>query len=201
MGSTVDIVPAVPISARQPSTDDLDAWLLRVRDQRVTYREVGATAASELPAGYRHDRYSVSLGEGDTAFNHGREALMTWQAHRHVGATLVPDNPEIAVGNDVIMALRVGLLSVVLPCRIVRVADNESRYGFGYGTLPGHPERGEEAFHVVRNSDGNVDFEVVAFSRPADRLMRLTSPLARLIQTRITRGYLQGVRLYVEAAR
>jgi len=191
----------VPISARQPSTDDLDAWLLRVRDQRVTYREVGATAGSELPSGYRHDRYSVSLGEGDSAFNHGRDALMTWQGHRHVGATLAPDNPKIAVGTDVIVALRVGLLSVVVPCRIVRVADDDSRYGFAYGTLPGHAERGEEAFHVVRNPAGGVDFEIVAFSRPADRLARLGSPVARFIQTRITRGYLQGVRSYVEAAR
>jgi uncharacterized protein (UPF0548 family) len=191
----------VPISTRQPSRDDLDAWLLRGRDQRVTYREVGATGTSALPSGYRHDRYSVRLGEGDTAFNHGRGALKTWQAHRHVGATLAPVNPEIVVGTDVIVALRVGLLSIVAPCRIVSVADDACRYGFAYGTLPGHPERGEEAFHVVRNPDGYVDFEVVAFSRPADRLASLGSPVTRLIQSRITRRYLEGVRLYVESAR
>jgi uncharacterized protein (UPF0548 family) len=143
----------VPISVRQPSRDDLDAWLVRVRDRRVTYCEVGATAASVLPPGYRHDRYSVSLGKGDTVFNRGRDALKFWQAHRFVGATLAPDKPEIVVGTDVIVALRVGLVSVVVPCRIVSVADEESRYGFAYGTLPGHPERGEEAFHVVRSTD------------------------------------------------
>jgi uncharacterized protein (UPF0548 family) len=81
----------------------------------------------------------------------------------------------------------------------VSVTDDESRYGFAYGTLPGHPERGEEAFHVVRTGDGEVSFEVVAFSRPADRLARLGSPIARLIQTRVTRGYLDGVRSYVTA--
>jgi uncharacterized protein (UPF0548 family) len=64
----------MPISVRQPSRDDLDAWLLRVRGQRVTYREVGATRASALPAGYRHDRYSVGLGEGDKDFNRGCDA-------------------------------------------------------------------------------------------------------------------------------
>jgi uncharacterized protein (UPF0548 family) len=192
---------AVPISARQPSRDDLDAWLARVQDQPITHGEVGATGASVLPSGYRHDRYSVRLGEGDTAFNRGRDALKTWQAHRHVGATLAPDNPAIAVGTDVIVAIRVGLVSVVVPCRIVSVTDNENRYGFAYGTLPGHPERGEEAFHIVRTMDAAVNFEVVAFSRPADWLARLGSPVARLIQTRITRGYLDGVRCYVEAAR
>jgi uncharacterized protein (UPF0548 family) len=192
---------AVPISVRQPSRDDLAAWLLKVRDQRVTYGEVGATGSSTLPSGYRHDRYSVRLGEGDMAFDRGRDALGTWQAHRHVGATLAPDDPEIAVGTDVIVAMRVGPVFVVAPCRIVSVTDDESRYGFAYGTLPGHPERGEEAFHVVIARDGEVTFEVVAFSRPADRLARLGSPVARLIQTRITRGYLEGVRSYVQAAR
>jgi uncharacterized protein (UPF0548 family) len=34
--------------------------------------------------------------------------------------------------------------------------------------LTGHPERGEEAFHVERSTDGEVTFGVVAFSRPAD---------------------------------
>jgi uncharacterized protein (UPF0548 family) len=52
----------------------------------------------------------------------------------------------------------------------------------------------------VRKKDGEVNFEVVAFSRPADRLARLGSPVARLIQTRISRGYLEGLRSYVEAA-
>ncbi len=113
----------------------------------------------------------------------------------------MPDNPEIKVGTDLIVAMRVGPVWIVVPCRIVSVTDNESRYGFAYGTLPGHPEQGEEAFHVVRKADGEVIFEVIAFSRPAAALVRIGSPLARLFQIRITRGYLEGVRSYVEAAR
>ena len=72
-----------------------------------------------------------------------------------------------------------------------------TRIGFAYGTLPGHPERGEESFRVVRGHDDTIRFEVVAFTRPADPLARLGSPITRLMQKRITRGYLEGVRSYV----
>jgi len=189
----------VPISVRPPTGQDLDALLARVSDLQVTYPEVGATSASVLPPGYRHDRYSIPLGRGNGVFQRGREALQTWQAHRHIGAVLVPAQPHIAVGTEVVVALRVGPASLVVPCRIVSVVDADDTYGFAYGTLPGHFERGEEAFHVCRGREGEVSFEVVAFSRPADPLARLGSPIARLMQTRITRGYLEGIRSFVNA--
>ena len=41
------------------------------------------------------------------------------------------------------------------------------RFGFGYGTLPGHAERGEERFSVEWNrEDGCVYYDVFAFSHP-----------------------------------
>ena len=155
--------------------------------------EVGATTSPALPTGYRRDRYSVTLGRGDTVFLRGREAIRTWQAHRHVGATLVPAMPEIAVATNVMVALRVGLVYVVAPCRIVYVTDDEDAYGFAYGTLPGHPERGEEAFHVVRGAGGAVAFQVLAFSRPADPLSRVGAPISRRIQKRVTERYLEAL--------
>jgi uncharacterized protein (UPF0548 family) len=47
------------------------------------------------------------------------------------------------------------------------VIDEENRRGFAYGTPPGHPEQGEEAFVVALREDGQVTFTVTAFSRPA----------------------------------
>jgi uncharacterized protein (UPF0548 family) len=38
----------------------------------------------------------------------------------------------------------------------------------------------------------------VVFSRPADPLVRLSGPIGRWMQTRTTRGYLEGVRAYVD---
>jgi uncharacterized protein (UPF0548 family) len=86
----------------------------------------------------------------------------------------------------------------VAACRIVRVVDEPGRYGFAYGTLPEHPEEGEERFVVTRDEhDGMVVFEVVAFSRPHDLLTKLGGPVPRAIQTRATARYLEGMRAFV----
>ena len=79
-------------------------------------------------------------------------------------------------------------------CRIVAVVDEPRRFGFAYGTLPLHPESGEEAFLVDRGEDDVVRFRVVAASRPAHPLARLGAPVARRVQRRITAGYLEGLR-------
>jgi uncharacterized protein (UPF0548 family) len=77
----------------------------------------------------------------------------------------------------------------VAPARVAYLLDEPERFGFAYGTLPGHPARGEEAFVVVR-SGGRVRFEVVAFSRPQEPLARLGKPVTRLLQVRTIRSYL-----------
>jgi uncharacterized protein (UPF0548 family) len=57
-------------------------------------------------------------------------------------------------------------------CRIVYVIEEEAsllkRYGFAFGTLPGHVERGEERFTVEWDrADDSVSYEVFAFARLA----------------------------------
>jgi uncharacterized protein (UPF0548 family) len=181
---------------------DLEHLANALSDEKVTYAEVGATReASSLPSGYRHDVYSVPLGHGDVTFQRGKDALRRWQAHRHVGASLTPSDPPLIVGTVVVVTFRLGPLYVLAPCRLVYVTDQTDRFGFAYGSLPGHPERGEEAFHICRNADGEVTFDIVVFSRPADLLARLGSPVARAVQRRVTRGYLEGVRQYVDGVK
>jgi hypothetical protein len=53
------------------------------------------------------------------------------------------------------------------PCRVVYVIDEPRRRGFAYGTLPGHPESGEEAFVLEQRDDGTIASNIIAFSRPA----------------------------------
>ena len=45
---------------------------------------------------------------------------------------------------------------IVAPCRVVYVTTEPGQFGFAYGTLQGHPEHGEEAFHVTKQGDGTV---------------------------------------------
>lgn len=76
---------------------------------------------------------------------------------------------------------------------MVYLVDEDHRKGFAYGTLPGHPESGEEAFVVELGEDGQVTFTISAFSRPASVLARLGGPLSRAIQRWVTGRYLRAV--------
>jgi uncharacterized protein (UPF0548 family) len=76
-----------------------------------------------------------------------------------------------------------------IPARVVYVVDEPGRRGFAYGTLPGHPERGEEAFIVEHLADDSVWLVIRAFSRPAGPLVWIGAPFARLLQALYTARY------------
>ena len=61
--------------------------------------------------------------------------------------------------------------------------ESPARFGFAYGTLPGHVESGEERFLIEwdRNTD-QVFFDILAFSRPRHILTRIGYPFARAMQ-------------------
>jgi uncharacterized protein (UPF0548 family) len=77
--------------------------------------------------------------------------------------------------------------------RVVYVVDEDRRRGFAYGTLPGHPESGEESFVVEHLEDDTVRFAITAFSHPATLLAKLGGPVSRLVQSRVTNRYLHAV--------
>ncbi len=79
-------------------------------------------------------------------------------------------------------------------CRVVNVTDAEDQYGFAYGTLSVHPERGEESFTVVREGDGNVSFHIVAVSRPRPMLASAFPSAGRMLQRAATSRYLDSMR-------
>jgi uncharacterized protein (UPF0548 family) len=76
-------------------------------------------------------------------------------------------------------------------CRIVYVVDEAgatSKFGFAYGTLPGHVESGEERFLVEWDrGDDAVWYDILAFSRPNHILPRLGYPFVRVLQKRFGR--------------
>ena len=93
------------------------------------------------------------------------------------------------------MVLAVGArpLQVRAPCRVVYAVTEPGRRGLAYGTLPGHPECGEEAFMIDQRDDGSVVLSVIAFSRPATVTARVAGPPGRLIQQRVTHRYLDAL--------
>ena len=153
----------------------------------LTYPEVGATAG-ELPAGYHHVRARAVIGSGRERFEAAADALLRWGMQRGAGMRVRSGTDRAEAGAN--MLGRFGPISV--PCRVIYVVDEPDRRGFAYGTLPGHPETGEELFCVCHDPDTDaVDVQIVAFSRPALWWSRAGRPVTTLVQKLITRRYLR----------
>lgn len=166
--------------ARRPSRELLTAILAKSRQGAPSYGAVGATRSGERPPGFRHGDYAAAIGKGAQVWERAVEGLGCWAAHTGAGAQVFPADARLAQDETLLVLLHAGPIHVVAPCRVVYVVDEPGRFGFGYGTLPGHPEKGEEAFVVETDGDGSVTFKVTAFSRPAETLAKLGAPAARV---------------------
>jgi uncharacterized protein (UPF0548 family) len=162
----------------------------------LTYPDAGATRGGRLPRGYHHLHHRMPVADTPEAFDRAREAVSTFAMHRGAGARVrtVPASGAWSSGRRGESAnrgaeraapgvrLTVTLGPFTVPCEVVYVIDEPDRAGFGYGTLPGHQESGEEAFLVERDATGRVWLRVTAFSRPARWPTILAGPLAVAMQ-------------------
>ena len=154
----------------------------------LTYEPRGLTLDGPLPQGYHHLEVERRLGAGDAAYRSAGEALMTYAPQRGLGLRPRTTAPRAAVGVDVLSRLVV----LGVPCRIVWAVEDPERTGFGYGTLEGHVESGEEGFLVERRGD-DVYAVVRAYARPARWTTRLGGPLTWWLQRVAALGYLRAL--------
>lgn len=159
----------------------------------LTYNEVGATVG-ELPARYHHLSRRVMIGHGHRVFADAAIAIATWQVQLRAGLSVPASAPTAIPGTVAMLDLGIGPLRVSAPCRVVYAVDRPRRQGFAYGTLPGHPESGEEAFIVEHHDDDTVTFTVTAFSKSSTTIARIAGPIGHLIQSRITTRYVRSLR-------
>lgn len=174
----------------KPSEQTVHAFIASQQDLPFSYPEVGATK-SELPAGYTHDHNRIELGQGRDTFETAVAALKDWK-HFDLGwVTVVPPSVPVETGNVVAIRARTFNIWSLSAARIVYVLEEDgpiARFGFAYGTLPDHVEQGEERFLIEWDQTrGTVWYDIVAFSRPRHRLVKLGNQLARRLQKRFAR--------------
>lgn len=155
-----------------------------------TYEAVGGTAETP-PAGYVVDRTRIKLGEGEAVFQSAIAALRRWEQFRLGWVDAWPSETPIQTGEVVAVMGRAVGVWWLNACRVVYVVDEAgplSKFGFAYGTLPGHVESGEERFLLEwdQSNDG-VWYDIVAFSRPNQFSARLGYPVVRRLQKRFGR--------------
>jgi uncharacterized protein (UPF0548 family) len=181
-------------SLRKPSTAAMVRLVAEQGELELTYDEHGATDG-EMPPGYSHDQREADLGPfSQDRFDRLADGLSRWQVQLGSGMTIAPAEPVLpGLTFALAFGLAGGLGYVMAAGRVVYVTDEPDRRGFAYGTLPDHPARGEESFHLVRQGSSLL-FRVRVFSRPRLPLARLGAPVTRTMQQRMYGRYLSVMR-------
>lgn len=184
-------------SLRQPSPGQVAQWLARQQRRTFTYEAIGATA-TQPPQGYRVDHTRCLLGQGEAVFAAACDALRGWRQFGLSWLSIASADAPLVPGTVLAIVAKAAGLWWVNPCRIVYVIDEDTgtkrRFGFAYGTLPGHAGRGEECFLVEMLPNGEVHYDILAFSQPGHLLARLGYPLMRRYQKRFGRESASAIR-------
>ncbi len=155
----------------------------------------------------RPDTSSITcaeIGSGERAFLAATDALRRWQHFELGWLQAWPTATPLEVGSAIAVIARVFGISWLNACRIVYVVDEDGpvrRFGFAYGTLPGHAECGEERFLVEWDRTSNqVWYDILAFSRRRHRLAKLGYLAVRRLQKRFARDSVVAMQNAVAAA-
>jgi len=171
----------------EPAPQTVSDFIAEQHNQSFTYSAVGATNTTP-PHDFTIDHNRIQLGNGVRSFNLAVEALKKWRQFDLGWVSLVPEGVPIEVGATVAVKAHAFGTWSLNATRIVYVINEERRFGFAYGTLPDHVECGEERFLIEWDaSDDSVSYDILAFSKPHHPLVRLSRPLARMLQKRFAR--------------
>ncbi|MEP6913665.1 MAG: DUF1990 domain-containing protein [bacterium] len=180
----------------KPSAERIRRFIVSQCELPFSYPEVGATRRA-LPAEYTIDHNRVKLGIGAEVFKRAVRSLENWKQFDLGWVRIVPEGTPVKVDAVVAILTRHFGFWSLNACRVVYlVEENEpvKKFGFAYGTLSSHVERGEERFTVEWDADDDsVWYDILAFSRPNKILVRLGFPLARLLQKRFARDSLSAM--------
>jgi uncharacterized protein (UPF0548 family) len=175
---------------RRPTGETIRAFPAAQAKLDLTYAAVGATMTTP-PARYVVDHTRIKLGVGEKVFVAAKVALERWQQFRLGWLEASPEDTPIREGQVVAILARSIGLGWLNACRIVAVVNEDrpvNRFGFAYGTLPGHAGSGEERFLVEWDrQEGSVWYDILAFSRPRHLLARLGYPWVRRVQKQFGR--------------
>jgi len=181
---------------KKPSEELIRQFISRQSKLQFSYPELGASRETP-PRGYTVDHNRIELGTGQKVFERAVAALQNWKQFDLGWVHMVPGDTPIEVGAIVgILTRHFGFWSLNV-CRVVYLIDEDGptkKFGFAYGTLSSHVERGEERFTIEwQRDDNSVWYDILAFSRPNKLFVKLGLPLARMLQKRFARDSLSAM--------
>lgn len=189
------------LSFTKPNADDIARFRHQQANFDFNYPDVGATCR-ELPSGYDHNQVEEEIGCRVSDFQAAKSAMLAWK-HFDVGwVAALPATTPIHEGENIAIRARILGLWALAACRIVEVFDEDSptskRFGYSFGTLPGHPEQGEERFEIRSSADGIVTYRITAFFRPNYLSAKIAWPYFRHCFNQFRRQSLETLRRSVK---
>jgi uncharacterized protein (UPF0548 family) len=185
---------------RRPDEHRIRDYLAEQAERTFSYAPVGCTqdgATPERMPDWSVDHHRVVLGSGAEVFRRAKAAIASWRMFPpEITAVFDRHVPLAGLSVAVLFHAEHLPLCLLMPARVVYVAEDSitsdrqqiDRFGFAYGTLPDHPERGEERFLVEWNrDDDSVHYDLLAVSQPQHWLARLAYPYTRWQQSRFRR--------------
>ncbi len=178
----------------KPSPELIEARMADLKDKPFSYQEVGQIRMS-IPGGYNLDHHKVHLGNGQKVFDRSKQMLAEWRMMETGWTSIWPSKPPLSEGTVVSILVSIMEIWVINIARIVcRVEESDSEkdmFGFAYGTLDQHVEKGEEQFLITwDHKDDSVWFGIKAFSKPSSLLIWLGYPYVRFLQKRFAKDAL-----------
>jgi len=169
----------------------------RLNDRRLTYDVPGVTLLGEdwragLGTGFRTYERSVQIGLGQAKWETSSHEVLRWGVKTRSGFVVIGDARATA-GNRYWLVAKVGPFRVEEPAEVIGVVEEANQVGMAYGTLTGHPIRGEEAFLVTRKADGTVWFTLRSVTQPASGMWRIAYPGVLVAQLIYRRRYLRAL--------
>jgi uncharacterized protein (UPF0548 family) len=180
----------------EPREKSLRAFLEAQKERPLSYAEVGASKQGAAH-GYNLDHNRIKLGEGAESFALAVRAMQSWQMFNLGWVRVFQPDAPIEVGTCAVVIVRHFGFYSVNACRIVYLIEEDApvkKYGFAYGTIEEHAERGEERFSIEWNrQDDSVTYDLLAFSQPNNLLAKLGYPASRMLQKRFARDSKQAM--------
>jgi uncharacterized protein (UPF0548 family) len=178
-------------------------WAGAALAERVlTGDEAGVTLTGGDEAGFRGYERTVLLGSGSSLWAFASTEVLRWGVKTRSGFSVESGDPSssgaglspsVVAGDRYWLVAHLGPLRIREPVQVVAVIDEPDRKGFAYGTLAGHPVRGEEAFLVDRRADGSVWLTIRSLTGPASGLWGAAYPMALLAQRVYRRRYFRSL--------
>jgi len=176
-----------------PKKSTIRAFIKTEAPRPYNYQNVGASNGQQVE-GFDNDHNKIFLGKGDVIWENAKAVLKNWQQFPDKWTKVVPNDTPLKENETVAVFFKLFGIWWLNSARIVYTLDDERRFGFAYGTLPAHVERGEECFWIEKEVDGRIFYHIRAFSKPRLWLVKLGYPIARTYQRKFVRQSMETMK-------